>query len=60
MSTAAPIVLLALISLFAVAASSPQFANLIPNGNSFGVLTGHKSASGGGKCAFSAQLHQFS
>jgi hypothetical protein len=60
MSTSAPALLLCVISLFAAASSSPQFANSIPNGNSFGVMTGHKSASGGDKCAFSAQSRQFS
>jgi uncharacterized membrane protein YdjX (TVP38/TMEM64 family) len=60
MSTSAPVLLLAVISLFAAASSSPQFAYSIPNGNAFGVMTGHKSGSGGGKCAFSAQLRQFS
>jgi hypothetical protein len=51
------LVLVSFQSLLSSSLAIPAFANAIPHGNVFGVLTGHSSSSGGKKCA-SAALHR--
>ena len=47
-------VLLALCALLPTSLAYSQYVSMLPNGNTFGVLNGHRSSSGGSGCALAA------